>query len=120
MQRIDNRRFFVTENRAIFCWIMPFEPIRRILPKAIQSAGISRQVNAARVIEDATGLIKNLWGEKKAAYVQPVSFSEGVLKIRALAPIALQELRLWETRIQNELNRSLGSAVVKRLQLVDR
>ena len=99
---------------------MPFEPIRRILPKAIQSAGISRQVNAARVIEEATGLIKNLWGEEKAAYVHIVSFSDGVLKIRALASVALQELRVWEIRIQNELNRSLGTSVVNRLQLVDR
>ncbi len=97
---------------------MSFEPIRRILPKAIQTAGIARQVNAARVVEEAATLVRNAWGEERAAYVRIVSFSDGVLKICALAPIALQELKLWEIRLQNDLNRLLGGPIVKRLQFI--
>ena len=93
---------------------MPFEPIRRILPRAIQDAGISRQVTAARIIEETQDVIRALWGDEKARYVEVVSFHEGVLKIAATAPAALQELKIWEVRLQNEINRRLGYKVVQK------
>jgi len=96
---------------------MSFEPIRRILPKAISEAGITRQVNAARILEEAQAVVQAYWGEEKAAFVEVVSFQEGVLKLQATAPTALQELKLWEIRIQNELNRRLGSKIVHRMKI---
>ena len=99
---------------------MGFEPLRRILPKAIQSAGISRQVTAVRVIEEAMKLIQALWGEEKARYVECVSFAGGVLKIRALAPAAMQELKVWQIRLQNDLNRALGGKVISQIVFTDR
>jgi len=99
---------------------MSFEPIRRILPKAIQSAGISRQITAVRVIDEAMKLIRTLWGEEKARYVECVSFVGGVLKIRALAPAAMQELKIWQIRLQNDLNRALGGKVISQIIVTDR
>lgn len=97
---------------------MPFEPIRRILPQAIQSAGISRQVTSARVIEEAGQALVRLWGEEKAAYIQIISFQEGILKCKALAPVAMQELKVWEVRFQNEINRVLGSRAIMSIRVV--
>jgi len=94
---------------------MPFEPIRRILPRAIQNAGISRQVTASRIIESAGETVNALWGEEKAAFVRAVSFHDGILKLVATSPAALQELRLWDVRLQNELNRRIGSKVVQKI-----
>ncbi len=93
---------------------MSFEPIRRILPKAIQSAGISTQVTSARVLEQAKELILTLWGPEKAKYVEPISFHEGIIKWKVYAPIALQEIKIWEARLINELNRSLNKRAVLR------
>lgn len=98
---------------------MTFQPIRRILPHAIHGAGISRQVTAARVIEEAARSINALWGEEKAAYIQFISFAEGVLKLHATAPAALQEFKREEIAFQNELNRRLGSRVVLRMVYSD-
>ena len=97
---------------------MSFQPIRKILPQAIQSAGIQRQVTAARVMEEAQAALRRLWGEERAAYARPVSFKEGVLKIAALAPAASQELKLISVRLQNEVNRVLGSKIVHQIQTV--
>ena len=94
---------------------MPFEPIRRILPRAIQDAGLTRQVTAARIIQTAQEAVLALWGEEKAAYVHVVSFHEGTLKMAATAPAALQELKVSEVRWQNEINRRLGSKVVHKI-----
>lgn len=97
---------------------MTFQSIRKIIPTTIQKAGITRQVTAVRVLEVARESITRLWGEEKAAFVQPVSFAEGTLKLAARAPAAAQELRVWETRLQNEINRALGSRVVVTLRFV--
>lgn len=99
---------------------MSFEPIKRILPSALRSAGISKQIEAVRVLAVAQETITALWGEEKAAYIECVSFSGGELKVRASAPAAMQELKVWEVRIKNEINRALGSKVILSLKAVPR
>lgn len=92
---------------------MGFEPIRRILPQAVRGAGIDRQVDAVRILELAQKVVTAFWGEEKAQWLHFVSFADCVLKVSARAPAALQELRLWDVRIRNEMNRQIGSARVK-------
>lgn len=92
---------------------MAFQSIKRILPQAIQSAGIARQVTAARVVEEATEKLRLLWGDEKAAYAEVVSFSDGTLKWRTTSSVAMQELKLMEKQLVNDLNRELGSRVIR-------
>ena len=92
---------------------MPFEPIRKILPCAIASAGIGTQVTAARVVEVASETLRREWGEDRASYVAVVSFRQGTLKLQTRSSAAAQTLKIEETRIRNAINRSLGSLVVK-------
>ncbi len=99
---------------------MSFEPIKRILPQSIRSAGISKQIEAVRVLSVAQDTVKALWGDERASFVECVSFANGELKIRARAPAALQELRIWDVRIRNEINRALGSKIILSLKPVDR
>lgn len=97
---------------------MPFEPIRRLLPQAVQAAGIREQVTAARVLKEAEQTIKRLWGEEKAGYVRAISFTAGTLKLGSLAPAALQELKMDRVRIQNEINRAIGEKSVKAIMFI--
>ena len=98
---------------------MSFEPISRYLSRAIQNAGIAKQVTAAQVLEKAQRLIEKLWGGEKSGYTEVVSFADGTLKIRAKAPAAAQELKLWQTRLINDLNRELGAKMVRALQVIN-
>lgn len=98
---------------------MAFQSIRRILPQAVQKAGWSEPVTAVRVLEEAKASLARLWGDERAAFVVPLSFHAGTLKLQARAPSAMQELRLAETRLQNEINRALGEKKVIRLLFVD-
>lgn len=98
---------------------MALEPIRRLIPGAIRSAGISNQATAARAMYEAQQAILRLWGEEKAAYVHIVSFAEGALKIRSHSGAALQELTMQRVHIQNEINRALGTKIVNRIVCVD-
>lgn len=91
---------------------MAFQPIRKILPSALQSAGIAQQVNTARVVQIAQETFQRLWGEEKVATISIVSFQQGVLTIRTSSPGAQQEIRVEQVRLQNEINRGVGSRKV--------
>lgn len=97
---------------------MPLEPIRRILPHAVRSAGISEQVTAARVIYEAEQALLRVWGAEKAVYIRVISFQEGTLKLGSSSGAALQELKTQHVRIQNEINRALGTKTIHRLLCV--
>lgn len=99
---------------------MSLEPIRRFLPRAIQTAGIADKVTAARVLHEARQSLVRLWGEEKAGYVDMVSFAEGALKVSSRAGAALQELKMEMVRFQNDVNRALGGKVVKKILFVSR
>lgn len=96
---------------------MAFEPIKRVLPKALEQAGIKRQIDAVRVLEVARSSLEAVWGADKAALVIFISFSGGTLKAQSSVPAAVQELKLIDTRLRNEINRSLGSLTVKALSV---
>ena len=94
---------------------MAFQPIRRLLPSAIRQAGIDEQVSSVRILSLAKETLEKFWGEEKANYIEWISFKEGALKIRAHAPAAKQELKAWEVRFMNELNRALGAKRVTKI-----
>ncbi len=94
---------------------MAFQPIRRILPDAIRQAGIDEQVSSVRILSLAAQTLEQFWGAEKANYVEWVSYKDGVLRAKALAPAAAQELRSWEVRLLNELNRALRAKKVTKI-----
>ncbi len=97
---------------------MAFQPIRRILPGAVQKAGISRQVESRRVLEITKECLIRVWGEEKASMVETVSFAEGELRLLSRVPAAIQELRMWDVRLRNEINRQLGGKIVNTLRIM--
>ena len=91
---------------------MAFEPIKRIIPSFVRDHGLERSLNATFVVQAAEETLRLRWGEQKAALVTPVSFVEGRLKFETSSPAALQELRVQQTAIMNDINRRLGKRVV--------
>lgn len=96
---------------------MAWQPIRRILPVAIQNKEVARKLEATRVIQIAHDVLVQLWGEEKARYIQFQSFASGQLTALALAPAAAQELNYLNIRFRNELNRQLGSKAILSLNI---
>lgn len=96
---------------------MSFEPIRRIVAKSLSDPRRTRDLQIARVFETARVVLLRLWGEERAAYVTPLSFREGVLKLETTSPSAKQQLALDLPRLKNEMNRQLGGQIVKTIQV---
>jgi hypothetical protein len=74
-------------------------------------------LETAQVFERFLQIIKKQWGEKTGGEVAPISFSGGILKIRVGNHILASELRLKEYAILKEVNISLPSKGVMRLQI---
>jgi hypothetical protein len=96
---------------------MAFQPIRRILPQAMQQAGIDSQVSAARVVDEAQKAIVRLWGEERASFVEPVSFKDGSLNAIVRSGSAAHALRTMQSQWVNEINRTLGQQRVKEIRI---
>lgn len=99
---------------------MSFDSIRKILPSVVRDRGIAPQLQTRRVLEEAMIVLRGLWGEDRAATVQPVSFHEGTLKLATTSAAALQEMRIHQIAIVNELNRKLGERLVRSVVLVSK
>jgi hypothetical protein len=96
------------------------EPLKRILTQTMKSAPISKELGIARVFEAFRTVMVLRWGEEKAEYVIPVSLKEGVLKLESRSPAAIQEFRLIEAAVKNDLNRQIGEALVGKILIVSR
>jgi len=70
------------------------------------------------VIEVTRECLAGLWGEEKAKHVDPVSFAGGELRLLSRVPAAVQELRMWDVRLRNEINRKLGGKIVHALRIM--
>lgn len=97
-----------------------FEPLKRILVQTMKSAPISKELNIARAFEAFHLVMQIQWGEERAVFLTPVSLKDGVLKIESRSPAAIQEFRLVEASVKNEINRRMGEASIGRIQVVSR
>lgn len=97
---------------------MAFDSIKRIMPKAIEAMHITPQMEAVRILQLFGPVLASFWDETRAAYLEPVSFSHGALRLRVKSGVAKQEFKLIEVEVQNALNRQLGGKYIKTFELL--
>lgn len=95
---------------------MPFEPIRRVLTASITHSPASKELLIARVFSAWTDAVGGMWGKEKSSYAHPVSFREGIFIVETTSPAAKQELARDAARLKSEMNRIIGSPVVRDLR----
>ena len=96
---------------------MPFQPIRRILSASMRDSGIEARVSAMRVIDAAKASLTRLWGCERASFVEPVAFSNGILKVDVRSSSAEVALNGVLTPWVNETNRALGAKRVTEVRV---
>ncbi len=95
---------------------MALEPIKRLIPSSMQNAGWKPQIDAMMILDISNKVLLGLWGEEKAKRISFLSVKEGCLKASSTSGAAIQELKLMEVRLLNEINRALGSKKVHSLK----
>lgn len=99
---------------------MAFEPIKRLLPRSVASHGLTRELQARRVLELSVTVLQGLWGKERAQYLEPVSFHDGQLSLKVSSAAAKQQLSTQLTPYMNELNRQLGEKVIHKIILISK
>ncbi len=92
---------------------MSFDSLRHILSAKTVSDPRLHDLQIARIFSVTQLVLNKVWGEERAAYVKPLSFREGTLKLETTSPAAKQQLKLDEVRLKNEINRQLGSQAIR-------
>lgn len=99
---------------------MSFESIKRIIPSFVRGHGLEQPLQAQSAVDVAMEVLRAKWGADRASVIVPISFVSGVLKVEVTSPAALMELRMQEAALMNEMNRRMGSRVVRSLRGVSK
>lgn len=95
---------------------MSFAPIRSSLDDALHRAGIKGEVEAARVIEEVTNILRKKFGADADTRMKPLYVRRRVLTVSCLSSAGAQELKQREREILKELNEAFPESVVDRLR----
>ncbi len=93
-----------------------FKKIKDIIPSSLSRYGLDRQAQASFVCFIFKEAIKEKWGEEVSKNIQPLSFKNGVLRIKVSDSIMASEIQLNQFEITNKINKKIGKDIVKRLQ----
>jgi predicted nucleic acid-binding Zn ribbon protein len=83
------------------------------LGKAINKAGIAKQIEAVQVCDLWEKRIVGIFGAQVAEKSQALHFKNGVLTVAVLSPVLAQEFRFKEEEIMRALNQGRMEKVRK-------
>ncbi len=92
--------------------------VRNLLGGALERGGISQQVLAARIVDEALRVVRKTLGPDAARLIYPTAFSQGELRFRVSAPIASVELHQHEQRLLAELRKKFPGTKIERLTTI--
>jgi len=95
---------------------MSFQKVGAILPKSIKRAGISRQLEASMICEQADKEIKRIFGEKIGSQSKALYYKDNTLTLAVLSSVLAQEIRFREVEIRRVLNDRFGEGAVERIR----
>lgn len=81
---------------------------------------MTASIKARSVVSAASIVLRALWGDERASTVTPISYRDGALTVETSSAGAVQQLRVDETRLVNEINRAMGERCVARLKVLRR
>lgn len=92
--------------------------LKNLLQKSINKAGISRQVEAALLIEKAQGIIEKLLPSGVNKMTKVLYLRNQNLTIACLNSALAQEIKLYEREIIAKINKDFGKEVIKNLRFL--
>ncbi|MBI5654606.1 DUF721 domain-containing protein [Candidatus Uhrbacteria bacterium] len=99
---------------------MPFDSLKYILSKRAAADPRLKDLEIARIFDISQKVLRGFWGAERAAFIRPISFKEGQLKLESSSPAAQQQFKTEELRIRNEINRQLGRLSVRTTMVVSK
>jgi len=93
-----------------------FQKADSLFHKKLQQAGISRQVEAMQILEIATRVLQEEFGEGTHQHAQPESIKNRTLTIAIAHPAIAQQIRMKEEQVIHQMNKALGRPEITGIQ----
>lgn len=90
--------------------------IKHLLSRAVQKAGIGRQVEAAQVVEKFNEIITEMFGKNVLKRARAVYLKDKILTVKCLSSVLVQEIYLKQKKIIDKLNRKFEKEVVSKIK----
>jgi predicted nucleic acid-binding Zn ribbon protein len=94
------------------------ESIKKILPKSIKKAGITKQVQAAMVTDYFTEAVAEVLGVTIAKKAKALYLKDKILMVACLSSVLAQELQLNQRKIINRINKNFDKVIVEKLSFI--
>jgi predicted nucleic acid-binding Zn ribbon protein len=94
---------------------MPFEPIRNLLPQAIERSGDPPALLASQVVALWPNTVRQVMPEKAWDKSRAKKMSAGQLTVYVESPLWAQEFKLRFPQLLKEINRQAHRNVVKQI-----
>ena len=95
---------------------MALEKVQNLLPRMVQRAGISRQLEASMVCEAVDKEIKRIFGDRLGGQAKALYYRENTLTLAVLNSVLAQEIRFREAEMLDFLNKRFGEGKVERIR----
>lgn len=94
---------------------MPISPLKSLLSKSLNRAGISRQFVAVRICQIFRESLKKI-NKKALPNCQPLYYRNRVLYVKCKSAVWAQELQMQNHLLIEEINRRLKKNILERIQ----
>ena len=93
-----------------------FHDLKNLVRNAGQRAGVSRQVEAAGVVELFNELAPEILGEKIAGCAKAIYVRNNILTVECASSLVRQEVRYREPAVIKEINKRAGGQAVEKIR----
>ncbi len=97
---------------------MGFTKLEKLLGRSIKKAGIAKQIQEVRVLEDFLRVIELMFEVRTLHKVKPLYFKDGTLAVACLSSVLGEKLKLHEAAILKNLNSIYQQPIVKTLRFL--
>lgn len=95
-----------------------FIPLKNLLEKNLKKSGISRQVEAALVLEKFEKVVGELISQEMTKRVKALVLKDKILGVAVLSSVAAAELKLREKQLLKIINQHFKKRVVDKLRFM--
>ena len=98
---------------------MSFIPLKNLIPKALQNAGIASKVASAVILDRFNNVIIEIFGRSILKKIRPLYLKDQILTVACLNSVVAQELRFREEEILSRLNNGPEPTRISRIRIIN-
>jgi len=97
---------------------MTFVKLENLLDKSIKKAGIGKQLDSSKILDEFNQVGQKVFGEATMKKIKPLYLKNNTLSVACLSSVLAERLKSQERRVLEELNRPYKEKVVERLRFL--